>query len=322
MKVLVLGYNRDIDLFTPGSDACEKLVEMFPQLEFRFYKRGQETLEDMLWADVVTGHPSRGMLSNAENIKWVHLQSAGVDGYTDKAIYANPDVILTRTADVFAVPIAEHTIGMMLALTRQMAMYIRQQVEHDWNRHEDKLELFGSTVLMLGTGSLAAETVKRLHAFGCKIHGVRRDATKPANGYDKIYPQEQLLDALKEADYIVNTLPHVEETTAYLGPEEFAVMKKRAILVNVGRGKTTDTGALVEALQSGKIYGAGLDVTDPEPLNADSPLWDMPNVIITPHSSGFSDNAGIRRFNCFVEQLKKYIAGEELDYKVDFNVGY
>lgn len=322
MKVLVLGYNRDTDLFSPGNDACRRLEEMFPQVEFRFYKRGQETLEDLLWADVVTGHPSRKMLREAPNIKWVHLQSAGVDGYSDKNIYANPDIILTRTADVFSVPIAEHTIGMMLALTRQIPMYVRQQSEHEWNCNVDVFELCGSTVLMLGTGNLAAETVKRLRPFGCKIHGVRRDVTKPAEGYDKIYSQEQLLEALEQADYIVNTLPLVEETVGYLGFEEFAVMKKRAILVNVGRGKTVDTEALVEALQSEKIYSAGLDVTDPEPLNADSPLWDMPNVIITPHSSGFSFNAAERRFNCFVEQLRRYIAGEELEYKVDYMVGY
>lgn len=322
MKVLVLAYNREIDLFMSGGWACRELEKRFPQCEFRFYKRGEETLEDMLWADAVTGHPSRAMLREAHNLKWLHIQSAGVDGYTDKSIYGNPEIVVTRTADVFSVAIAEHIIGMMLALNRLFPKYLRRQVNHQWDRGGESYEVAGSVVLMLGTGSLASEVVKRLKSFDCRIIGVRRDTGKRAEGYDEIYPSDRLHDALRKADYIINSLPHTPHTEKYLSAEEFAVMKPRAMVINVGRGATIDTHALIDALKCGRIAGAGLDVTDPEPLNEDSPLWDMENVIITPHSSGFSTNTDLRRFECFAGLLKKYLEGEPLDYRLDFNSGY
>lgn len=322
MKVLVLGYNRDVDLLSPGGWAHRELEERFPDCEFRVYRRGQETLEDMLWADVVTGHPSRKLLREAKNIKWLHIQSAGVDGYTDKSIYGNPDIIVTRTADVFSFAIAEHVLGMILALNRNFPGYFRKQAQRRWDRGVERHELYGSNVLMLGTGSLAAEIIKLLKPFGCRIIGVKRDLQAAAEGYDRIYATDELHSALAQADYIINTLPHTPQTEKYLGAEEFAVMKSRAVLINVGRGATVDTAALIDALVSGRIAGAGLDVTDPEPLPEDSPLWDMENVIITPHSSGFSEATDRRRFECFARLLEKFLAGEQLDYRVDFSRGY
>ncbi|MGI6576891.1 MAG: D-2-hydroxyacid dehydrogenase [Eubacteriales bacterium] len=322
MKVLVLGYNREVDLFTSGGWAHKELERRFPNCEFRVYRRGEETLEDMIWADIVTGHPSRKMLREAKNIKWFHIQSAGVDGYTDKDIYGNPDIIVTRTADVFSFAIAEHTLGMILALNRNFPKYLRNQVGHIWHRGIERYELHDSNVLMLGTGSLAAEIVRLLKPFGCRITGVKRDAATAVEGYDKIYASDELHSALAEADYIINTLPITPQTEKYLGADEFAVMKSRAMLINVGRGATVDTAALIDALNNGRLAGAGLDVTDPEPLPEDSPLWDMENVIITPHSSGFSDITDKRRFECFAQLLEKFLAGEELDYQVDFSRGY
>lgn len=322
MKVLVLSYDREGDLFYPGSWACRELEKRFPACEFKFLRRGDETLGDMLWADAVTGHPSRKMLGKAGNIRWLHIQSAGVDGYTDRNIYANKDIIVTRTADVFSTAIAEHVIGMILALNRLFPKYIRQQAAHRWDRGGEKYELDGSVVLMLGMGSLAAEIVRRLRGFECRITGVRREMTKKAEGYDAVYPPDRLHDAIREADYIISTLPHTPHTEKYIGREEFAVMKPRAIFINVGRGATVDTAALIEALQSGRIAGAGLDVTDPEPLDPESPLWDMENVIITPHSSGFSHNTDVRRLECFAGLLEKFLAGEQLDHRVDFDAGY
>jgi len=322
MKVLVLSYNRDDDLFCPGSWACEELVKRFTECEFRFLRKGKETLEDMRWADVVTGHPSRKMLMEAENIRWLHIQSAGVEGYADRGIYANPDIIVTRTADVFSTAMAEHAIGMMLALNRLFPKYLRLQAARRWDRSGERYEVDGAVVLMLGTGSIAAEVVKRLKGFNCKIIGVRRDAARAAGGYDAIFPSERLHDALCEADYIINSLPLTPQTYKYIGYEEFAVMKPRAMVINIGRGATIDTNALIDALRSGRIAGAGLDVTDPEPLPSDSPLWDMENVIITPHSSGFSDNTDRRRLECFASQLRKFLSGEPLDYRVDFAIGY
>jgi len=324
-KILVLAYNNrdNADMFSPGMKYCTQLENMFLECEFRFKPLGEHTMEDMLWSDVVSGHPPRGQLGEAKNIKWVHLQSAGVDGYTDKSIYANPDIVVTRTADVFGAAMAEHTIGMMLSLCRLMPKYMRHQANHVWQRdYDEKYELTGATVLILGAGSLASDLIRRLSGFDCKIIGVRRDVSKPAAGFDKVYPASRLHTALGEADFVVSTLPHTPSTEKFMGAAEFAAMKPSAFFFNIGRGVTVDQGALISALQHGKIAGAGLDVTDPEPLEKENPLWDMENVILTPHSSGFSERTNDRRLELFAALIRQYLAGETLSWQIDFDAGY
>lgn len=318
MKMLVL--------FPMGAEYCELLERRLPMIEWRFKPNGTHTMDDMLWCDAVTGHPPRDELRRAPNVKWVHIQSAGVDGYADRSVYAREDVIVTRTADTFGVAIAEHTLGMMLALVREFPYYMRRQAEHAWGRREPhgaaRSELGGAVVLMLGMGSLAGELLPLLAPFGCEIIGVRRDASKPAAGYDAVYATQELKDALARADFVVSTLPLTAATRHILGEQEFAAMKRGAFLVNVGRGGTVDHDALASALASGYLGGAGLDVTEPEPLPADSPLWDLPNVFITPHSSGLSTETWRRRAELLASQCERYLAGEELLWRVDFEAGY
>ena len=323
MKVLLAVNGQYTDVFKPGSPYVEDLVKRFPQCEFRCFIMGEESLDDIAWADVITGHPTSEQLRAAVNLKWLHIQSAGVNGYEKREYFLNPNTLVTRTADVFGVSMAEHAISMMLALNRLLPTYILQGHKHIWKHYFSTVyEICDSTVLLLGTGNLASEIVKRLKGFSCKIIGVRRDTNKPAPGYDEIYSSADLHKALSKADYIVSSLPHTPNTQKMLSFEEFSVMKPRAMVFNIGRGTTIDTEALIDALKTGKIAGAGIDVTDPEPLNADSPLWDMENVIVTPHSSGYSTNTHIRRFECFVNQLDKFLKSETLDHLVDFDAGY
>lgn len=321
INVLILTSNIT-GIFQSESYEMQKIINDFPTCKFKFIKKGMETQDDILWADVITGHPKPALLKKAEHLKWLHLQSAGVNDYENMQIYGNPQIIVTRSADVFSIAMAEHAIGMILALNRLFPHFIRNEVEHKWERVHASLELSGSTVLLLGTGSIAAEIVKRLKGFDCKIIGVRRDINKHAEGYDKIYPVQKLHDALRQADYIINSLPLTVATYHFLGEEEFALMKEQAIIINVGRGKTIDTQALIKALKDSKIAGAGLDVCDPEPLETNSPLWDMENVIITPHSSGDSLNTEKRRIMLFRNQLIKFMNGEKLDHLIDFTAGY
>lgn len=321
VNVLILTSNIT-GIFQAEALEMQKIINDFPTCKFKFIKKGMETQEDILWADVITGHPKPALLKQAKQLKWLHLQSAGVNDYENLQIYGNQQIIVTRSADVFSIAMAEHAIGMILALNRLFPHFIRNEAQHKWERVHASLELSGSTVLMLGTGSIAAEIVKRLKGFDCQIIGVRRDINKLAAGYDKIYPVWQLPEALKQADYIINSLPLTAATYHLLGEKEFALMKERAIVINVGRGKTIDTRALIKALQDRKIAGAGLDVCDPEPLDGDSPLWDMENVIITPHSSGDSLNTEKRRIMLFKKQLTKFINGEKLDHLIDFKAGY
>ena len=273
------------------------------------------------WAEVIVGRIPPAYLKNAVHLKWHHLQSAGVNGYERKELYP-AGAVLTRSADVFSIPIAEHVLAMLLGLNRRLPLLLRQQSEHIWQRRPVSYELCGATVLLLGAGSLAREILQRLAGFGCTVTSLRRDTSKPSPGYDKVYGPAEKLTAFAGADYIVNTLPLTAATKGYVGEAEFAAMKPRAVYLNVGRGGTTDTAALVRALQEGRIAGAGLDVTDPEPLPPDHPLWDMENVILTPHNSGDSLGSNARRNACFVENLRRYLAGEPLNYPVDFEAGY
>lgn len=321
INVLILTSNIT-GIFQAEALEMQKIVNDFSTCKFKFIKKRMETQDDILWADVITGHPKPSLLKQAKQLKWLHLQSAGVNDYEDLQIYGNPQIIVTRSADVFSAAMAEHTIGMILALNRLFPHFIRNEAEHKWERVHASFELSNSTVVMLGTGSIAGEIVKRLKGFDCQIIGVRRDINKLAAGYDKIYPVWQLPEALKQADYIINSLPLTAATYHLLGEKEFALMKERAIVINVGRGKTIDTRALIKALQDRKIAGAGLDVCDPEPLDGDSPLWDMENVIITPHSSGDSLNTEKRRIMLFKKQLIKFMNGEKLDHLIDFKAGY
>jgi phosphoglycerate dehydrogenase-like enzyme len=321
MKILVIT-SWLTDILSEDSEKGKELAAKYPDFEIRTKDMRSTTQEDICWADIITGHPHPKMLKAAANLKWLHLQSAGVNGYDRREIYGNPDTIVTRAAGVHAVAIAEHSIAMALSLNRLMPQHYKNQRQHEWGLLKAKYEIFGSTALILGTGCLATEIAKRLGSFGCRVHGLRRDISKPAMYFDKVYSTDSLKEAVAEADYIFNTLPLTEATKGIIGRAEFNLMKPRMIIINVGRGDTIDQQALIDALQSGKIYGAGLDVTSPEPLPPDSPLWDMENVIITPHCSAWSDNTDKRRGDCFLIQLEKFVKGEPLDGQIDFDAGY
>ncbi|MCI5773705.1 MAG: D-2-hydroxyacid dehydrogenase [Erysipelotrichaceae bacterium] len=321
VKVLII--TSDITgIIQKDSEALKQMMERFAECTFKVVAKGEETQEDILWADVITGHPYRKLLKQANGLQWLHLQSAGVNGYEDLELYGNKNILLTRSADVFSVAMAEHALGMLLALNRLLPFFIRQSLDHNWQRIHARYELSGSTVLLLGCGSIAKEIAKRLKGFDCKVLGIKRDVTKPIEHFDQLYTNAQKDEAIAKADYIINTLPLTDSTFHYLSAHEFALMKQRTIFINVGRGKTVDTIALIEALQNKQIMGAGLDVFENEPLEVDSLLWEMDNVIITPHGSGDSLQSEIRRLKLFEQQLSKFIKGEKLEFVVNFKKGY
>ncbi len=308
-----------------GESSAERkmFIQAHPECNWRFRSYQDCTMDDLAWAEVIYGMPDPALLKSAKHLRWLHLMTAGVNNYADPDYYADPKPILTRSAGVHAATMAEHAIGMALAVSRNFPLLYAHQKEHDWHFETARSELFDSTVLLLGTGYLAADLIKRLKGFGCRIIGVRRDCTKPApDGVEKVYPVERLLDVLPEADYLFNTLPLTPATENLLGTEAFRAAKQGMILINMGRGGTVDTPALVQALREGRLGGAGLDVTEPEPLDRDNPLWDIPNVMISPHCSAVSKTTNSRRNDMFLRQLNRFIAGEPLEGIVDFSAGY
>jgi len=322
LKVLVLS-NPVTDALNGDGAGARACRERFPDMDWRFLPFDACTESDVLDADVITGHPRPQWLKKAENLRWLHLQSAGVNGYERRDIYGSGGVIVTRAAGVHAPAMAEHALSMALSLTRKLPDLYRNQLAGTWKPVHARKELHGADVLMLGTGYLASAITPLLRPFGCRITGLRRDTGKPLPpDYDRILPPEKLHEALAGADYIFSTLPMTDKTRHFLNREAFSAVRPGAILINIGRGSTIDHEALMEALDDGRLAGAGLDVTEPEPLPKDHPLWSAPNVIITPHCSAWSDATDRRRYDTFLRLMDLFLRGEPMPGTIDFEAGY
>ena len=322
MNILVHSSPFSEDFAESGPESAA-FRQAHPECDWRFRSYKTCSKEDLAWADIIYGMPDPKQLKDAKRLRWLHLMTAGVNNYADPSYFPDPKPILTRSAGVHAPTMAEHAIGLALAVGRNFPLLYTHQKEHDWHFEVARSELFDSTVLMLGTGYLATDIIKRLRGFGCRIIGVRRDCSKPApDGVEKVYPIEQLLTVISQADYLFNTLPLTSATKNILSTDAFRAAKPGMILINMGRGGTVDTPALVEALRQGWLGGAGLDVTEPEPLDRENPLWDVPNVTISPHCSAVSKTTNIRRNEMFLRQLDRFLKGEPLEGIVDFRVGY
>lgn len=272
---------------------------------------------------VIGGQIGDEALANADALVWQHVTWAGVESILSETL-ANRGVMLTNSRGVSAPNMAEHVIAMMLGIGRAIPFFIKQQQERKWRGWYERppfLELTGETVVLLGTGAIGQATALRLQPFGCRIIGVRRHPG-PVAGFDEVVGFEDLPRVLPGAGYVVSSLPMTPHTRGILSAELIRAMKPGSFFFNVGRGGTVDQDALIAALAEGHLGGAGLDVTDPEPLPDESPLWGMENVLITAHTSGSSPKVGERVKAILLENLRRYQAGEELLNLVDYEQGY
>ena len=280
------------------------------------------TDEQLGEADVIYGWPNPQRLGLAKNLKWLHTPSAGIDPYTDPSLYANPNVIVTRSKDVFNIQMAEHVIMLFLAMSRGLIHCVQSTMEGKWIRVSGQRELSGSTVLIVGAGAIGTELAKQLQGFSCKVIGIKRDLSVKPPYYDEICTDSEMDARLPEADFVVLLLPRTPDTIGFFDYRRFSLMKQSAIISNLGRGDAIVSEDLDRALREGLIGGAGLDVTEPEPLPEGHPLWRAPNTIITSHSSGMSAKANERRFQVFYDLWKLYHAGHPMHSRVDFTKGY
>jgi D-2-hydroxyacid dehydrogenase (NADP+) len=264
-------------------------------------------------------------LEQAPRLRWIHTGGAGVEGLPHSALTAHGTTV-TNNSGVHVPNIPEHVLAMMLAFARRLPTLIRCQLRHEWRdeaTHREVFELEGQRVLLVGMGELGRGTGQRAAAFGMDVEGVRRRTDHEAPGFvSRMWPVEELHQALAGADHVVNSLPMTPATAGLFDAAAFAAMKPGAYLYNVGRGGTVDQEAMIEALRSGHLAGAGLDVTDPEPLPPDSPLWDMEQVIITSHTSGASPRYWERASELIADNIDRWLAGEPLRNQVDLNHGY
>jgi phosphoglycerate dehydrogenase-like enzyme len=230
-------------------------------------------------------------------------------------------VAISSASGVHAVPLAEWSIFGLLAFTKGLPRLRRDAVERHWD-HYPTTELRGQTLLVVGVGAIGLEVARLASAFGMRVVGVKRDATQQLQYVDSVHPPEELGELVGEADAIVITLPLTEETRGLIDRETIARMRDGAILVNVGRGAVIDEKALIEALRSGKLAGAALDVFAKEPLPPESPLWDLENVIVSPHTAALSWHENERIIELFAENLRRYLCGDELLSRVRTSVFY
>ncbi len=292
--------------------------------EFRgLINEGTLTPEDAEWADGILGNPSPAFLKDAKRLKWLQTNSAGVEAYTAPGALPS-DVRLTNASGAYGLAISEHMLGMLLELFKKLELYRDVQKQGQWRSLGGVRSVYGSTVLVLGMGDIGGEFARRCKALGAKVIGVRRKNAEKPDYVDRICLQEELDEVLPLADVVAVTLPGTEATKGLIGRERIARMKDGAVLLNVGRGSIVDTEALCDALESGKLSGAGLDVTEPEPLPPDHRLWKIPTAVITPHISGFFhlEETYRRIIGICAENLRRFLADEPLKNRIDFSTGY
>lgn len=275
------------------------------------------TPEQLAQATVIFGWPRPRMLKDAVNLKWFQTMWAGTDEYDAPGILPE-GAALTSSSGSSRRSVAEHMLACLLALCRRLPIYRDHQSAHRWTDEGSMKTLSGSTVLVVGAGNIGSTFAGMCQGLGARIIGVKRTVRGPVPGFDELHPVEELDALLPQADVVALVIPQSPETMGLINGARIALMKDDAILLSAGRGSVLDQDALVQAMQEGKLWGAALDVTVPEPLPEDSPLWDIPNLILTPHVAG-GMRLELTRKSCIQmaqDNLKRYLAGEPLKNRV------
>jgi len=285
-----------------------------------------ETLDGMLMdTEVIFGWTLPPRISErAPRLKWVQGTGAGVDMLVGKTDLLETDVMITNAADIRTVSVAEFTLCLMLMLAKNASRFLKNKEKHLWDGYFP-LDLHSKTLGIIGLGRIGKAVAKRAKAFGMKLLAMDRFVTRREEdvfGVDEAFPYEDLLQMLARCDFVVLAAPLTEATKGLVAEAELRAMKPTAFIINVARGPIIQQGLLIQALKEGWIAGAGLDVLDPEPLPPDSELWDLPNVIISPHIAGRRERVTHALTDLFCENLKRYLSGLEMLNLVDKGRGW
>jgi phosphoglycerate dehydrogenase-like enzyme len=309
-------------------EAVATLRERFPQHTFHHAIDDATRLSGLGEADVAfTWIMNAAEFARAQKLKWVHSSAVAVETFCLPEMFAR-EVIVSNSRGIQAAPIAEHVLAVLLALAKQLPYVIDRQREPRWAQNDFMGArmpwlLKGKTLGLIGVGTIGSEIAVRAGAFGMKVVAMRRRADRGGVlGVDEILPASELHTLLSRSDAVVIAAPLTAETHNLIGARELARMKKGAVLINVGRAKILDHVALVDALRSGEIGGAALDVFLTEPLPTDDPLWSLPNVILTPHTSGFRQGHWNDVIDLFSDNLKRFESGEAVKFRVLPELGY
>lgn len=305
----------------------QRLRREFPEHRILRATNDEQALALFPEADIILMSELRpAHFAVAHQLKWVHSPAAGVGGMLFPEMVAS-DVVLTNSRGLNAVTIAEHVLAVTLVMFRKLPMVIDSQRRRHWSQDEALdapavRTISGTHTLVVGLGSIGQAVALRMSALGSKVTGIRRRVSAPDWQGITVEPTDRLLDLLPDADIVVLSLPQTRETRSLIGEREIAAMRRDALLVNVSRGKIVDERALIDALAGSRVGGAALDVFEHEPLAADSALWSLPNMLVTPHMSGFRGDHWDVVTDLFAENFRRFLEGKELLNTVDKQAGY
>jgi phosphoglycerate dehydrogenase-like enzyme len=328
MKLLVAAFSH-LDLWTAPEWFAERLQTEFPQTSVARVTSGERLFEEIADATVLfCGTVKPEQFLHARQLRWIHSSQAAVHQFLFPELI-NSNVVLTNAREVHGVVVSEHVMALMFALARRIPESVRFQSKHTWGQeillkeHHVPDELAGATLGLVGLGSIGRNVAQRASAMGMKVIAVREHAGRPkAEHVEEVFPASQMQQMLAKSDYVVLSPPVTPATKGMIGRDQLAAMKPNGYLINVGRGPLMDEAALVEALRERKIAGAALDVFDQEPLPPESPLWDLDNLLITPHTGGMTEKMWERHYAVFAENLRRFLAGQPLLALVDKHAGY
>jgi len=321
MKLLIIKTEKSPSHLLRDAHA-EKVREVDPSIEVIMTSDAEEIKRHIVDADILACSPLVFPdISGAKNLKWIHSFSAGVDKILKPEV-VNSDVLVTNSSGIHATPIAEHIIGFMLMFTRRFYDTFRAQQKKEWKRREDLTELRGKVVLIVGLGHIGTEAARLTHCFGAHVLAVDASKKDKPDFVEELKTPDALPKFFGKADFVALCLPYTKETNHFLDLEKMKQMKPSAVLINIGRGAVVHEQELIEALQSKVIAGAGLDVTETEPLPPESPLWEMENVLISPHHSGISEKYMDRAIEKLCLNLEAFLQGKPLPNLVDKKRGF
>lgn len=314
---------KKILIATDFTETERQQVEVIAAGHQVIYKSNLEvTPADMKEVNIVMGNLSLRHFADVPDLEWIQLQTAGTDGYLKPGVLP-AGVLLTNVTGAFGESIAEYVIGAALALKNHFHTYFYHQTIKHWQKIPVS-NLKGSTVVILGLGDIGRETAKRMKAMGAYVVAVKRRKSEKPEYVDELHYEADLDMVLPRADVFVLTIPMYEAVHHIIDRTRIGLLKESAILINVARGKLIDQPALIEALEQNKIAGAALDVFEQEPLPAENPLWEMKNIILTPHNSGgFSSPMARRKIGeIMIGNLERYLKGELPINIIDKETGY
>jgi phosphoglycerate dehydrogenase-like enzyme len=309
-----------------SADRLAELKSAAPRATLVSANAPEDVIRELRDADALIGSFTREMLRSAPKLRWIQVGSAGVETVLFPELVKS-DITLTNCKIIQGPEIADHAFALLLALTRRLNELMPFKAKKAWPQREFQsdrrpIELHGRTALIIGLGGIGSQIAQRAWAFGMNVLAVDPRDMPMTRFVDRVVPPDRLKEMLPQADVVFMAAPDTEESRQMMSAAEFALMKRDSFFIAVSRGKTYDGAALAKALDEKRLAGAGLDVTDPEPLPPDSPLWDFDNVVITPHIAGQSDKFPDRQMAVFKENVRRFSEGLPLINVVDKVRGY